>query len=387
MKRIILKNATCGPILLSTIKILKQSRPSHLSCTRSNTFSVYNNSYSIAYSTTSSIQNDPEIKQKQADNMRIKKKQEKLMKVRKDLFVSRLPTNIISVLESYLASTQSTHSTSSSSPSRSHADAHPKSIPFLNCVKSLKDPNSPAFEFKAPYNIQEQTKPVRVIYSDISGYGICITEEGWLISVPAVLKDEWVIVKIYDNYHDLIGISSAELVEVVKSHPLRIKPPCKHFDTCASCSIQHLSYDSQLNLKRDFVQSFYSSELMKSLIIPKPSTNLSNNPDSTASLLDSHASSSKYWIQPVVPCPVQKGFRSKITPHHPSVYANTALKGLGFLQKGRSRAVVDMDECYVATDAINDQLKHVRSQIVGKSVPFDRRASTCMYQNSFINSS
>lgn len=41
----------------------------------------------------------------------------------------------------------------------------------------------------------------------------------------------------------------AELVELIESSPLRTEPLCPVFGRCGGCSLQHLTYDSQLTLK------------------------------------------------------------------------------------------------------------------------------------------
>src|SRR5690242_19870323 len=43
----------------------------------------------------------------------------------------------------------------------------------------------------------------------------------------------------------------AEMIELIKSSPLRNSPPCQHFGLCGGCSLQHMSQEAQLQLKQD----------------------------------------------------------------------------------------------------------------------------------------
>ncbi len=46
----------------------------------------------------------------------------------------------------------------------------------------------------------------------------------------------------------------AQLVKIVTESPSRGAPRCKHFGVCGGCSLQHLSYDKQLEVKDGFVR-------------------------------------------------------------------------------------------------------------------------------------
>ena len=52
------------------------------------------------------------------------------------------------------------------------------------------------------------------------------------------------VVKIHRNYLDAIPIRFVSL------SPLRIKPPCRHFEACGGCKWQDLDYDKQLEYKQ-----------------------------------------------------------------------------------------------------------------------------------------
>lgn len=49
------------------------------------------------------------------------------------------------------------------------------------------------------------------------------------------------------------NFAEGEIVEVLEPSPLRTTPRCRYFGTCGGCSWQHLSYDGQLEFKRQQV--------------------------------------------------------------------------------------------------------------------------------------
>ncbi len=44
-------------------------------------------------------------------------------------------------------------------------------------------------------------------------------------------------------------IAFAEIVEILESSPLRIKPPCLYFGQCGGCDFQQMNYQAQLDAK------------------------------------------------------------------------------------------------------------------------------------------
>ena len=66
----------------------------------------------------------------------------------------------------------------------------------------------------------------------------------------------------------------ARLVEVVEGAPNRIEPPCPHYNDCGGCTMMHLPYIDQLEIKRKiFVEEMEAKELEYSLSI-EPSTEI-----------------------------------------------------------------------------------------------------------------
>ncbi|MDR2103207.1 MAG: TRAM domain-containing protein [Treponema sp.] len=54
------------------------------------------------------------------------------------------------------------------------------------------------------------------------------------------------------------GWGRAELVELAESSPLRILPACPLYGICGGCSLQHLSYEAQINEKKAIVGEVFS---------------------------------------------------------------------------------------------------------------------------------
>ncbi len=46
----------------------------------------------------------------------------------------------------------------------------------------------------------------------------------------------------------------AKLIKVIEASPNRIKPKCAYFGVCGGCSLQHLKYEAQLELKKQTVE-------------------------------------------------------------------------------------------------------------------------------------
>ncbi len=49
------------------------------------------------------------------------------------------------------------------------------------------------------------------------------------------------------------GYFAAQVVEVLEASPDRVEPPCPYFGACTGCQFQHVSYERQLEMKREAV--------------------------------------------------------------------------------------------------------------------------------------
>ncbi|EAF7115443.1 class I SAM-dependent RNA methyltransferase, partial [Listeria monocytogenes] len=75
--------------------------------------------------------------------------------------------------------------------------------------------------------------------------------DGYPLFIPNTLPGEKVtakIIKLNKNY----GFARMETIESVSAD--RVEPPCAVYSKCGGCSLQHLSYDGQLEFKRNQVE-------------------------------------------------------------------------------------------------------------------------------------
>ena len=155
--------------------------------------------------------------------------------------------------------------------------------------------------------------------------------DGWVIMVPFVIPGELVNVRIYRNHSQY---SEADLLEIIEPSEYRVTPKCAFFSACGGCQYQHIDYEEQLRVKTQQVQ-----ELLK------------KNGDIEFSV--SLAKSSKQVY----------GYRSKITPHYNRPDKNGE-QPIGFLKYGRRHDIVDVKQCVIATDAINQALPEIREKAI-----------------------
>lgn len=53
------------------------------------------------------------------------------------------------------------------------------------------------------------------------------------------------------------GVFQGQLEEILLPSPLRIAPKCVHFASCGGCRWQQMTYDHQLNLKQEYIESLF----------------------------------------------------------------------------------------------------------------------------------
>ena len=154
---------------------------------------------------------------------------------------------------------------------------------------------------------------------------------GWVVMVPFVIPGELVKVRIYRNHSQY---SEGDLLEILESSKYRVSPKCSLFESCGGCQYQHIDYGEQLKIKTQQVKEL----LEKNGGIQFPV---------------SLAKSSKQVF----------GYRSKITPHYNRPNKNGD-QPIGFLKYGRRHDIVDVKQCAIATDAINESLPEMREKAV-----------------------
>ena len=180
--------------------------------------------------------------------------------------------------------------------------------------------------------------------SDITNLGVGIgRDDGWVVQVPHCWPGEKVRARIFRNH---ANYSQADLVEVTKPSADRIDPQCNLYGICGGCQYQGVRYDAQLRWKREQVEN--SLVRLGGLSVP---------------------------VDPVIPSPRPFGYRSKLTPHFQGGRQGKELT-IGFLRQGSRKALVDVAQCPIATDAINQALPAAREEL--QNAPKRKRGGTLL---------
>ncbi len=158
--------------------------------------------------------------------------------------------------------------------------------------------------------------------------------DGWPVRVPFSLPGERIRARVYRNRADY---SDADLIEVLRPSPDRVRPACKLFGKCGGCQYQHLAYEQQLRRKTRQVQEL-ADEALKGT----------------------------HRVEAAIHSPRTYGYRSKLTPHFQKPRRGRELK-IGFLQVGRRSRLVDVEQCPIATEKINAALPEVRKTVLANS--------------------
>lgn len=124
---------------------------------------------------------------------------------------------------------------------------------------------------------------------------------------------------------------------------------CEKFDECAGCQLQMLSYEDQLEYKRNTIKKAYR------YFYPEI-------PTST--------------IGKVFGSPLQYGYRTKLTPH------STSLDAIGFNNVHSWKGTVDITKCDIAMPVINRAFQKTKSRMSGENT---KGAALCFRRSFDIN--
>ena len=254
-----------------------------------------------------------------------------------------------------------TSTTTSSAPSSGMAKINPQltdastQVPSATTLslpaaasKQKPPPEAPKKFVNHPFEYHQELT-VRIESLTNMGWGIArvhlnedTSEKPWVVMVPHVCVGELVVVKIFRNQKNF---SEADLVQVLEPSADRVEPVCKLAGICGGCQYQHMSINAQRDWKTQHVwevllqqqiDGYDSIEKLKPLTIPTVGTD--------------HVF----------------GYRSKLTPHYqaPTEIAEDVyvLNEIGFQQSSK-RQLVDVEQCPIATDAINDKYAQVRTEL------------------------
>ena len=196
-------------------------------------------------------------------------------------------------------------------------------------------------KFKAePYEWHEV---VELKIEALSNLGAGIAKpEGWVVFVPFALPGERIRAKVWRNE---TNCTHADLVEILEPSPDRIEPHCPHFATCGGCQYQHLPYEKQLEWKTRQV-----GELLW------------------------HMVGIEEEVKATIPSPKQWGYRSKITPHFQRPKPGEDFP-IGFLEFNRRTRLVDVYNCPIAMDEINEVLQPIRDDVKRRAAEYKKGAT------------
>ncbi len=125
-----------------------------------------------------------------------------------------------------------------------------------------------------------------------------------------------------------------------------IEPRCALFGACGGCQLQHVPYDEQLAWKTTEVRRLFAEAL----------------PDDDAR------------VDACVGSPRAYGYRSKLTPHFQRP-RDGRVPAIGFLRTGLPPRTIDVPQCPLATDAINERLTLLRADVAAHIGEYKRGAS------------
>lgn len=151
----------------------------------------------------------------------------------------------------------------------------------------------------------------------------------WIVMVPFVIPGEKVRVRIFKNYKNY---SEADLLEVLEPSKDRIKPVCPLFTQCGGCQYQHIQYAQQKAWKRRHIQD--CMERIGKIQHP---------------------------VEEVIGSDFIYAYRTKLTPHFEKRTDGEC--PIGFLVYGHKRQLVDVEQCPIATQIINEKLPEVRARV------------------------
>jgi 23S rRNA (uracil1939-C5)-methyltransferase len=181
--------------------------------------------------------------------------------------------------------------------------------------KSREARGTPKLDFDSEIVVQVE----RVAFG---GSGIGRLADGKVCFIPYVIPGEKVKARIRSTHSNYV---EADLSEVIEVSPDRVDPKCPVFGRCGGCHYQNISYAKQLTLK-----SAQVAEVLQRLggIPAAP-------------------------VEPIIPSPLEFHYRNRITVHSKS-------GRVGFFGS-RTRRIVEVKECPIATEHVNALLGKLRS--------------------------
>jgi 23S rRNA (uracil1939-C5)-methyltransferase len=153
--------------------------------------------------------------------------------------------------------------------------------------------------------------------------------EGISVAVAGGVPGERAEVEITRRYPDTLA---ASVIEVEDRSPDRVTPPCPYYLKCSGCQWQHVTYDRQLELKRERIER----------------------------ALRDHPEFAEVSVQATRPSPATLGYRN----HARFTVRNSG--EIGFVNR-HSREWLRIDRCMLMEEGINDALEKMQDRVRGMS--------------------
>ncbi|OEK65651.1 RNA methyltransferase [Staphylococcus equorum] len=165
----------------------------------------------------------------------------------------------------------------------------------------------------------------KVIDLTHEGHGV-VKLDRYPIFVPNALINETIefkVIKVKKNF--AIG----KLIEIKKESEERVEPPCVYYHKCGGCQLQHMTYQAQLNMKKEqVVNLFHRKADFKDTIIH-----------------DTIGMDNPWFYRNKSQVPVGKNNENKVIT--------------GFYRQ-RSHDIIDMDECLIQDNMHQDVLNQLK---------------------------
>ncbi|MFP4330906.1 MAG: class I SAM-dependent RNA methyltransferase [Spirochaetaceae bacterium] len=157
----------------------------------------------------------------------------------------------------------------------------------------------------------------------VAGGLALLRSRGEVCFVPGALPQELVRYEISGKRR---GVLQGELRTVLEASPNRVEPPCRYYRACGGCELQEMAYEQQLSVKAGMLV-----EQLKRL----------------GGFDQPRVREIRYGAS--------YGYRTRVRMHR------SGEGGYGFRRR-RSREVVPVERCIVATEGINEKIPTLRGE-------------------------
>lgn len=185
--------------------------------------------------------------------------------------------------------------------------------------------------------------------------------EGYTLFVAGALPGEKVRVKVLKTKKQY---GYAKLLEIITASKDRVAAPCPIYDQCGGCQLQHMSYEGQLEWKRQIVVDNLTRIGKLNVAEMKTHPQVDNL---SSDMEDTHSAGDKpvyEGIQVLKTLGMQEPWRYRNKAQVPMGEIDGGLIG-GFYAKGSHR-IVDMERCMIQHEHNDEVVERVKQ--IGRSV-------------------